>query len=390
MGGRKIDQLSARKVASLRAPGNYTDGLGLMLRIDDRGARKWVLRTMVGGRRRDIGLGSAAEVTLAEARERARNIRREIRGGADPIAAKRKKVETPDFDKLARDIHATLKTDWKNGKHRDQWLRTLEIYAFPKIGKMKVDSIDGPSIEGVLSPIWSEKPETARRVRQRIARVLDVAIARNHRPGPNPAEAAMAGVSSKRPKKSHFAAMPYSAVPKFFERLSKSGMSPSGRLAFQFLILTAARTGEALGARWDEIDEKHKLWIIPASRMKMGEAHRVPLSGAALEVLREAKEFADGAPLIFPDPKRGQQLSNMVFAAALKRMNVPYTAHGFRSSFRDWAEEQTSYTHAAKESALAHKVKDKVEAAYRRTDLLEQRRAMMTDWANFLCEHGDD
>ena len=386
MSGRKIDQLSARKIATLKAPGNYTDGLGLLLRIDDRGARKWVLRTMVAGRRRDIGLGSAVEVTLGEARDRRDAIRREIRGGADPIAAKRKKAETPDFATLARDIHSSLKGDWKNGKHRAQWLRTLEIYAFPSLGRVKVDAIDGPAIESVLSPIWTAKPETARRVKQRIARVLDVAIARNHRPGPNPADAAMADKSKKRPKQKSFAAMPYADVPGFFVQLCKSPAPTTGNLALRLLILTAARTGEVLGARWDEIDEKAALWIVPAERMKMGEAHRVPLSPAALAILNDVRRLCDGSPLIFPGPKRGQPLSNMVFTAALKRMNIPYTAHGFRSSFRDWAEEATRYTHAAKESALAHKVKDKVEAAYRRTDLLEQRRAMMTDWARYVTD----
>jgi integrase len=356
-----------------------------MLRIDDRGNRKWVLRVMVAGRRRDIGLGSAVEVTLTEAREKRDEIRRQIRGGADPIAAKRKKLETPDFATLARDIHSSLKDDWKNGKHRAQWLRTLEIYAFPSLGKVKVDAIDGLAIEAVLSPIWTAKPETARRVKQRIARVLDVAIARNLRPGPNPADAVMADKSKKRPKQKSFAAMPFADLPAFFARLAKSPAPTPGNLALRFLILTAARTGEVLGARWAEIDEKAGLWIVPAGRMKMGEAHRVPLSPAVREILNSARKVSDGSPLIFPGPKRGKPLSNMVFSATLKRMHVPYTAHGFRSSFRDWAEEATIYMHAAKESALAHKVKDKVEAAYRRTDLLEQRRAMMADWAAFIA-----
>lgn len=385
MGKPTLNQLSARKLASLRDPGNYTDGLGLVLRIDDRGNRKWVLRTMVGGRRRDIGLGSAAEVSLGEARERRDAIRREIRGGADPIAAKRRKAEIPEFAALASEIHGSLQGDWRNGKHRGQWLRTLEIYAFPKIGKAKVDAIDGPAIEDILNPIWTQKPETARRVRQRIARVLDVAIARNHRPGPNPADAAMAGASSKRPKKQHFAAMPYRDLPAFFARLAAAEAPTSGNLAFRFLILTAARTGEIIGARWDELDERKAVWTIPGDRMKMGKEHRVPLAPAALAILGDARRLAGCSALIFPGASAAKPLSNMVFAATLKRMNVPYTAHGFRSSFRDWAEESTSYPHAVKEAALAHKVKDAIEAAYRRTDLLEKRRAMMTDWAAFVA-----
>lgn len=383
MGKPTLNQLSARRVSGLTTPGVYTDGLGLILRVDDRGNRKWILRVSNDGRRRDIGLGSAREVTLAEARERRDEIRKAMRAGVDPIAAKRRREAVPEFAVLAREIHAGLKADWRNGKHQAQWLRTLEIYAFPALGNLKVDVIDGPAVEGVLKPLWGEKAETARRVRQRVRRVLDVAIAQGHRPGPNPADAAMAGFSAKRPRAKHHAAMPWPQLPTFYARLAASGMSPSARLAFMLLILTAARTGEVLGAQWDEIDEKAALWTVPAERMKMAKLHRVPLAAPTLAILGETRKWGDGT-LVFPGPKRGKPLSNMVFAAALKRLAVPYTAHGFRSSFRDWAEETTAFPHAVKEAALAHRVKDAVERAYQRSDLLEQRRALMKQWADFV------
>lgn len=384
MANTKYNQLTARRVASLSAPGRYNDGRGLMLFIDSAGNRRWVLRVTVDGRRRDLGLGSAEEVSLAEARDRRDEIRRTIRAGVDPLADKKRKRGAKTFEVYARALHKQILGEWKNRKHAAQWLSTLEDYAFPKFGARRLDEIDGAMIRAALEPIWDLKAETARRVKQRIGRVLSAATAEGLRSGPNPVLDISSALGKKKPRVEHHAAMPYAEVPAFFSALAASDMTASGRAAFQLLVLTAARTSEVLLAEWPEIDLAGALWTIPAARMKMAREHVVPLSPAAVAALTTARAHADGSKLIFPGSRRGKPFSNMVFAAALKRMGVGFTAHGFRSSFRDWAEERTSFPHAVKEAALAHAVKDKVEAAYRRTNLLEQRRLLMIRWAEFL------
>lgn len=274
----------------------------------------------------------------------------------------------------------------RNGKHQAQWIATLEKHVFPRIGEIRVNEVDRGHVLDVLAPIWLETPETARRVRQRIGAVLDWAYQAGHRDGVNPTATVARGLPKQPKSRGHFAALPWTEVPDLHAALaSAKGM---GALALRFVTLTAARSGEVRGATWEEIDVDAAVWTVPASRMKAEREHRVPLSAQALEVLLLADQLRDPlSPLVFPSThRRGRPLSDMTLAAAMKRVGRgQVTVHGLRSSFRDWAEETTSYRHEVKEAALAHAVRSKVERAYRRTDLFEQRRAMMDDWGAFVA-----
>lgn len=378
--------LSAVKVRSLTEPGRHADGNGLYLEVDSSGAKRWLLRIMVRGRRRDIGLGSLKLVSLAEAREKATELRKLARSGGDPLAERRRqRVGVPTFEEAAKAVHEAHKATWKNSKHTSQWINTLTEYAFPKLGSRRVDHIETPDVLAVLSPIWLERPETARRVRQRIGAVMDWAGAAGHRTGPNPVLGVGKGLPKQPDRVAHHAALPYAEIPTFLKALRASDAAEPSRLAFEFLILTAARTGEVIGATWDEIDLKQKLWIIPASRMKAKREHRVPLADRCLEILRRAKELTGGQGYAFAGRSDGKPLSNMAFLMMLRRMQIACTVHGFRSSFRDWASERASFPSEVCEMALAHTVNNKVEAAYRRGDLLEKRRKLMASWANFVA-----
>ncbi|MDR7039168.1 integrase [Methylobacterium sp. BE186] len=371
------------QVRALKVPGRYADGNGLYLVVEPSGSKRWLLRTVVQGRRRDIGLGGAALVTIAEAREKALSYRKLARDGGDPLAERsRAQVAVPTFAEAAEQVHAEHKASWKNAKHAAQWVTTLRTYANPHLGAKRIDQIDSPDVLRVLSPIWLTKPETARRVRQRIKTVLDWAKAAGHRSGDNPVEGVTKGLPKQGERDEHHAALPYASVPEFVAKLRASGQGELARLAFEFLILTAARTSEVLGATWAEIDETEALWTVPAARMKAGREHRVPLSGRAVEVLLRAKAIAGEGALIFPG-RSGKPLSNMVFLMALRRMEMPITAHGFRSSFRDWAAERTNLPREVAEMALAHAVESRVEAAYRRGDLLQKRRELMQMWTDY-------
>lgn len=369
-------------------PGRHADGKGLYLLVKPSGAKSWVLRVQVGGRRRDYGLGSLDLVSLSEARDRALAYRKTAKSGLDP-SLERKKAQRaiPTFEEAARSYHKAVKASWRNGKHADQWLSTLKAHAFPTIGSLRVDHVDAPTIQSVLLPIWLTLPETARRVRQRITSVLDFAHGQGWRETETPRNAVNTLMKRiKQPRRSGgFAAMPYAELPAFMGKLR--GESPTvGRLALQFLILTAARSGEVRGARWDEIDFEKAQWNIPADRMKAGEAHSVPLPPAALEALRQVRELTTvrkGQP-IFPGLK-GQPLSDATLAKVLRVAGGgAYTVHGMRSAFRDWIAEQTSFPGDWAEAALAHTLPNKVEAAYKRTKFLEQRRKLMTAWADYL------
>ncbi|MCC0056779.1 MAG: integrase arm-type DNA-binding domain-containing protein [Rhodobiaceae bacterium] len=386
MGRHPEKALTAVAVKALTKPGRYADGNGLYLVVDPSGAKRWLLRTVVRGRRRDIGLGSCRLVSLAEARDKALAMRKVAREGGDPLAERRKNSETPPtFAEAAKLVHDQHKGAWKNSKHASQWITTLETYAVPEIGNVPVDQISSSDVMRVLGPIWLEKPETARRVRQRIGTVLDWAGAAGYRTGENPVRAVGKGLPRQKPGKDHHAALPYNEVPKFIERLRQSDLGPQTKLAFEFLILSAARTGEVLGARWSEVDWEKRIWTVPAGRMKAGREHRVPLGDRCLDILKEAKELAANSDLIFPGRSPKRPLSNMVFLMALRRMEINATAHGFRSSFRDWAGESTPFPHEVCEMALAHTIKNKAEAAYRRGDLLEKRQELMAAWEVF-CE----
>lgn len=379
-------KLTATRIKSIKEPGRYVDGAGLMLNVTSSGSKSWVLRVQHDGRRRDFGLGSERDVTLAEARDEARRLRRMVRKGLDPLAERRKELSrNKTFRMAAEDCHAAYYKSWKNGKHRDQWINTLRSYAFPRIGDLTLDIIDGPMIVDVLAPIWLEKPETARRVKQRIGTVLDFAHARGWREGEAPMRAVAKGLPSQPKKTGRFRAMPYTDVPRFVAKLRE--IESFGALALEALILTACRSGEIRGACWDEIDFDAKLWTIPAGRMKAGRTHIVPLSTQALDVFERAAtlRIAD-TPLVFPGQKRGKPLSDMTLLKILRDQNEPYTVHGFRSSFRDWAAECSDQPGEVAEAALAHSVPNAVEAAYRRTDFLERRRNLMDDWSGYACQ----
>lgn len=376
--------LTAVQVRQLRTAGKYADGNGLYLVVDPSGAKRWLLRTVVMGKRKDIGLGGLSLVSLAEARELAITYRKLARSGGDPLAAKRKAAAViPTFKLAAETVHAEHKASWSNGKHQQQWINTLEQYAFPVIGERRIDQIDTPDILKVLSPIWLVKPETARRVRQRIGTVMAWAKAAGHRSGDNPVDGVTKGLPKQSSKDEHHAAMPYAEVADFLVKLRASGSHDSAKLAFEFLILTAARTSEALNAKWSEIDLDAALWTIPAERMKAKRVHRVPLSPRAVEVVKASKLLSGDSAYLFPGRTLKAPLSNMTLLTILRRMKLAVTTHGFRSSFRDWAAETTSYPRELAEMALAHTIENKVEAAYRRGDLLEKRAELMSDWARY-------
>ncbi|QJB68237.1 tyrosine-type recombinase/integrase [Parasphingorhabdus halotolerans] len=378
-----MTKLTVMKIRNLKEPGRYGDGDGLILNLTAPGKGYWLIRTQINGRRRDIGLGSISLVTLAEARDAVHQVRKDIQNGLDPVAERQKaKRVIPTFKDAAILVHKEHRKGWKNGKHQKQWIRTLERYVFPKIGNRLVNDIEGPVICDVLSPIWLEKPETARRVKQRIGVVLDWSYANGFRTSEAPLRSISRGLPKQPKKDGHFAAMPYAEVPAFISHLrSKENVS---RLALEFLILTATRSGEVRGAKMDEIDLGNRLWTIPAQRMKMGKTHAIPLTDSTLDVLQRVQPyFAPVSNLIFPGKNVKRPLSDMTLLKVLRVADLPYTVHGFRSSFRDWAAEQTSYPGEVAEAALAHAVTNKVEAAYRRTNYLEKRRDLMRDWEQF-------
>lgn len=376
-------KLTALQIRNLKEPGRYSDGGGLSLLLSTSLKGYWVLRATVKGRRRDIGLGTSDLMSLKEAREISLDMRRDIQRGIDPIAERQKdEIKIPTFAEAAKKVHIEQKAGWKNGKHQEQWITTLEKYAFPILGKRLVDDIEGPLVRECLLPIWLKKPETARRVKQRIGMVLDWAYAN----GMRSTEAPMRSLSRALPRQpkqdKHFAAMPYQDVPAFLKHLHRRSSVP--RLALEFLILCASRSGEVRGAKLSEIDREAKLWTLPAERMKVGKEHSVPLSDSALDVLDRARPYyAECSDLIFPGQNVLKPLSDMTLLKILRYAELPFTVHGFRSSFRDWAAEQSRFPGEVAEAALAHTVANKVEAAYRRTNYLDKRREMMRDWSAF-------
>ncbi|KRR14923.1 integrase [Bradyrhizobium jicamae] len=376
--------LTSVRVNSLAAPGRYGDGNGLYLVVDPSGAKRWVLRTVVQGKRRDIGLGGLRLVSLAEARVKALEYRRLARDGGNPVEAKRRAKVVPTFADAARSTLEQHRGGWKNEKHASAWINTLTTYVFPIMGEKRVDQIETADVLRALSPIWLSKPETARRIRRRIAIVLDWSKASGFRTGDNPVDSVNKGLPRQSEKRGHFAAMPYSEVPGFVKKLPEVPTSQFARLGFEFLILTAARTNEVLRADWTEIDLDKAIWTIPAARMKVGREHRVPLAKRSLGLLETAREIGGDSGLIFPGRQVDEPMSNMIFLMLLRRLGATFTAHGFRSAFRDWASECTNFPREVCEMALAHSIKDKTEAAYRRGDLFEKRRQLMEDWNNFL------
>jgi len=380
-------KLTALKVQRAKR-GRHGDGGGLYLVVSDTGARKWVLRIQKNGKRHDLGLGSANDVSLAEAREAASDIRRAVRGGKTPLAVRRGAQQAvPTFREAASMVYEEHEPSWKSRIHAAQWITSLETYAFPRFGDLPVNQIDGPMVRDVLADIWLTIPETARRVRQRIGTVLDYAHAKGWRESEIPLRAVSRGLPKQPKKKNHFAAIHWQDVPAFISNMEGTlGAGENVRLAIEFLILTATRSGEVRGARWSEFDLEEKTWSVPGERMKAGEAHRIPLSDRAIEILQRVKELRRSDSLntfVFEGRKQGRPLSDMSLSMPIRRAELGITVHGFRSAFRDWAAERTSFPRELAEKALAHAVRDKFEAAYQRGDLFDKRRKLMDAWAQY-------
>lgn len=386
-----IGKLTARTVATAK-PGRHGDGGGLWLIVSETGAKRWAYRFTIAGKVSELGLGSADDVSLAVARDMAAEARKLAKAGKSPVDARREQelVETgkPTFGKCADDFLAAKSSEWRNEKHRAQWAMTLTKYAEPLRSK-PVDEIDTEAVLEVLTPLWQRTPETASRLRGRIEVVLDAARARGFIPRNEANPARWRGHLDKllpKPSKlsrGHHAAMPYAEVPAFIARLRER--EALAALAMELTILTAARSGEVLEARWAEIDISAKVWTVPADRMKAGREHRVPLAGRVLGILERLSETRTGE-FVFPGQRVGRPLSNMAMEMVLRRMGVnDVTVHGFRSAFRDWAGNETHFAREVAEAALAHVVGDKAEQAYRRGDALEKRRELMEAWSRY-CE----
>jgi integrase len=405
MAPRTTGRLTALKVERMRERGMYADGGGLYLRVTPDGTKSWVYRYMLDGRPRWMGLGPTALYGLQEARAKALEARRMRHEGIDPIDTRRAQrartkldaAKLITFRQCADGYINAHRRGWRNGKHASQWEATLKTYAEPTLGALPVQVVDTALVLRVLEPIWTEKPETANRLRGRIESILDFAKAREWREGENPARwrghlDKLLPPRSKVQSVSHHAALPYPDLPAFLMRLREQGGIASQ--ALEFAILTAARTGEVIGARWSEIDLAAKVWTVSAGRMKAGKEHRVPLSDRALAILAASKPKNGAAEIgqqfVFAGGKPGLPLSNMAFLMLLRRMGRgDLTAHGFRSTFRDWCAERTNTPSEVAEMALAHTVGDKVEAAYRRGDMFERRRRLMQTWAGFCMKPVD-
>jgi integrase len=389
-----LNRLSAVEVKGVDQKGMYHDGGGLYLQVSAAGTKSWIYRFTLDGRPREMGLGPLNAISLAEARKRAAECRRMRLDGIDPIEARSehrswKKLEAArgmTFDACAAAYLDAHNDGWRNAKHREQWRNTLSSYAGPIFGSLPVQAVDLALVMKALEPIWKAKPETASRLRGRIEAVLDWATVRGYRKGENPARwrghlDKLLPARAKIQKVVNHPALPYSEIADFMVSLrSQEGIAAR---ALGFLILTAARTGEIIGARWDEFDLKDKIWVVSGERMKGGREHRVPLSGPALAILKKMNEIREG-DFVFPGGRKGMPLSNMAMLALLKRIGRhDLTTHGFRSTFRDWAAERTNFPREVVEMALAHSIESKVEAAYRRGDLFQKRRQLMEAWARF-------
>lgn len=388
---KKARELSALDAKRIITPGFHSVGgvAGLHLRVAESGARSWILRAVIGSKRRDIGLGGFPDVPLGIARDKARDARAKIEQGVDPVVARKTAkatlVSALPFDEAAKLLIQAKSPEWKNAKHAAQWKSTLDTYASPTIGRLPVDKVELTHVLDILTPLWTTKTETASRLRMRMEAVLAWATASGYRKGDNPARwkgnlDALLARPGKVSKVKHHKALPIDALPAFMVELrQREGIAAR---ALEFAILTAARSGEVREATWDEIYTDAAVWIIPGERMKAGKEHRVPLSPRALALLKTLPHMA-GCNYVFASPT-GRVLSDMTLSAVMRRMEVDAVPHGFRSTFRDWCSERTAYPRDVAEMALAHTIGDKVEAAYRRGDLFTKRTTMMSDWARFI------
>lgn len=382
-------RLTAVSVRTKKTPGRYADGQGLYLVVDPTGAKRWIWRGRIQGRRADLGLGGVPRVTLIDARAQALACKRTARTGGDPrIARQQERRVVPTFKTAATQVHAEHSPTFRNPKHAAQWLASLDNDIFPIIGSQPIDSLDTSDVLRVLTPIWTVKPETARRLKQRMKLVFDWAKAKGFRSGDNPTDGITKVLPKHRDDKQHHPALPYADIHAFVTALGKlTDISDAVRGALELLILTASRTSEVRLARWSEIDVESRTWTIPGERTKNGRDHRVPLSTRALDLLHQAHAHRRvGDDWIFPGTKPSQPLSDMTLLKAGRRLTTAtITTHGFRSSFRDWSAERTNIPRDVCEAALAHTLKDKTEAAYKRTDLFDKRRALMDLWATFVA-----
>ena len=386
-------KLTALQVKSISAPGRHGDGDGLYLNVAPSGSKSWVQRIVIAGRRRDIGLGSFPTVSLAQARGMAISNRAAVADGRNPLAEKREAKaaaqqgapSVPTFAQAALQVIELRRPTWSNPKHAAQWTATLKTYAFPVLGDMAVDSITAADALAVLEPIWTAKSETASRVRQRMETVLDWAVSHGYRLD-NPAGRSLLKVlPAVKRLKQHHPSLPYEQVPAALDLVRPSNASLRTKLAFEFLVLTAARSGEVRQAEWCEVDWTKQSWDIPALRMKARRSHRVPLSTRSVAVLQAAWEISGPDGLIFPAGPGDRTVSDMTFTALLRRLDIPAVPHGFRSSFRNWVEECTETPWSVAESALAHNIGNATQAAYMTSDLFEQRRELMERWARFVA-----
>ena len=364
-------------------PGHHIDGNGLYLYVQPTGARSWIQRLVIRGRRCELGLGSVSLVSLAEAREQALANRKLARSGGDPLADKRRLRSVPTFAEATVTVVEQKRAGWKNPVQATDWRQTLERHAFPRIGRMPVSEVTSADVLAILTPIWHTKPIAAKYVRQRLHAVLEWAIAMNLRDD-NPCDRVRPVLGPQGNIVQHMAALPHREVAGALATVRASGANATVLLAFEFLVLTAARSGEVRGARWAEMDTQRRVWAIPAARMKAKREHRVPLCSRALDLLAEARTLGDGAgPLVFPN-RRGRPLDEKPLRWLLRKNGIAAVPHGFRSSFRDWAAEETDHPREVIEAALAHTVRNPVEAAYARSDLFERRRRLMDDWAAYV------
>ena len=375
-------KLTAKFVEHVSEAGKYYDQYGLFLHVRPSGAKKWLQRYTFKGRRREIGLGSAKIVSVATARKNAHQNLVFVSEGIDPIEDKKQDSVIPKFEVAAREVYEDNRPTWRNAKHAAQFITTLETYAFPIIGSMSVKEINSSHILRILSPIWVTKAETAKRIRQRLSTVFKYCVAQQWRTDDPANIAIVEALPNLKKKVQHRKSISYNDVSAFIKTVSNSSAGLSTKLGLEFLILTATRSGEVRNARWDEVSGS--LWTIPAERMKAGVAHRVPLPSRCMEILEEAKTNSQGSGFIFEGTKPNKPLSENTFNKLMKELGLEVHAHGFRTSFRTWTQEKTNYPREIAEAALAHSLKDKAEAAYARSDLLEKRAELMEAWAQFI------
>ena len=387
--GRHPDKALSAAFVRTAPLGRHADGNGLYLFVQPSGTRSWIQRLVIRGRRRELGLGSVALVSLAEAREKALANRKLAREGGDPLAEKRRRQGVPSFAEATARVVEQKQAGWRSRTHGREWILTFERYAFPRIGKMPVSEVTSADVLEILAPIWHTKADSARRLRQRIRAVLEWAVAMEFRID-NPCDRIDPVLGPQRDVVQHMRALPHREVAAAIQTARASTVPLAVRLAFEFLVLTAARWGEVRWAEWTEIDRDEGVWTVPARRTKANREHRVPLCGRALEILDGARTLVKGtSPYLFPN-RLGKQLEEKQLRRMLGKHGIAAVPHGFRSSFRDWAAEETDHPREVIEAALAHVVQNRVEAAYRRTDLFERRRRLMNDWAAYLADKSRD